>query len=259
MEPELIFPTFSLSGRKALVTGASRGIGRALALGLAAAGARVVLAGREEVSLAAVKAEIEALGGWAATLTLDVRDAAGLPGKVDAAAAALGGLDILINNAGTENVRPSLEVDPALWNDIVDTNLRGAFFCAQAAGRIMAQSGGGAMINVCSLTSSVGVPTAAPYTSSKTGLLGLTRALAAEWARLDIRVNAIAPGYFRTRMTEIFFQNKDWSRAMLEKIPLGRFGHVQDLIGVTVFLCGDAAAYITGQMITVDGGYLASI
>ena len=123
----------------------------------------------------------------------------------------------------------------------------------------MSQAGGGAIVNICSLTSSVGIPTAVPYTSSKSGLLGLTRALAAEWATKRIRVNAIAPGYFRTAMTDVFFQDTQWAESMKAKIPMGRFGHVQDLIGAAVFLCSPAAEYITGQMITIDGGYLASI
>ena len=169
----------------------------------------------------------------------------------------MGGLDILINNAGYESVSDSFEVTPELWDAIVDTNLKGAFFCAQTAAKAMA--GAGSVVNVCSLTSSVGVPPAVPYTSSKSGLLGMTRALSAEWAPKGIRVNAIAPGYFRTAMTDVFFQNEQWAAGMKAKIPLGRFGHVQDLIGAVVFLCSSAAEYITGQMITIDGGYLASI
>jgi NAD(P)-dependent dehydrogenase (short-subunit alcohol dehydrogenase family) len=156
-----------------------------------------------------------------------------------------------------EEVRPSLDVDEALWDRILDTNLKGAFFCAQAAAKRMTQ--GGAILNFCSLTSEVGVPTAVPYGASKSGLLGMTRALAAEWAGRGIRVNGIGPGYFRTQLTEVFYQDEAWQKAMLNKIPLGRFGRLEDLIGAAVFLSSDAAAYVTGQVLYVDGGYLASI
>jgi NAD(P)-dependent dehydrogenase (short-subunit alcohol dehydrogenase family) len=259
MEPELNYPTFSLQGKKALVTGASRGIGRALALGLAQAGAAVAVTGRHEDSLRTVVSEIEALGGRSVGHVMDVTNIGGINETIRKAAHDLGGLDILINNAGTESVSESLKVDESLWDLIVNTNLKGAFFCARQAGEIMAASGGGSIINVCSLTSSVGVPTAVPYTSSKTGLLGMTRALSAEWAPKNIRVNAIAPGYFRTALTDVFFQNEEWSTSMARKIPMGRFGRLEDLIGATVFLAGEASLYVTGQMLTIDGGYLASI
>src|SRR5215831_18233290 len=247
-------PSFSLTGRKALVTGASRGIGQALALGLARAGADVAVSAREAGALAPAVDAIKAAGRKATALALDVRDVAAARRGADAAAAALGGLDILVNNAGVEQVSDSLAVDEALWDRIVDTNLKGAFFCAQAAARIMAAGNGGAILNICSLTSEVGVPTAVPYGSSKSGLLGMTRALAAEWAPRGIRVNGIGPGYFRTDLTEIFYRDEAWQRSMLDKIPLRRFGRLEDLMGAAVFLCSPAAAYVTGQVLYVDGG-----
>lgn len=259
MEPKVTFPDFGLEGRKALVTGASRGIGRALALGLARAGAKVALTGRNKKTLFAVAEEVAALDGVAVVQPMDVTDEEHIRSGVDACIDRLEGLDILINNAGYENVCDSLDVTPGIWDAIIDTNLKGAFFCSQAAANAMAAGGGGSIVNVCSLTSSVGVATAVAYTSSKSGLLGMTRALAVEWAPKGIRVNAIAPGYYRTAMTDVFFQNEQWAKRMKERIPLARFGHVQDLIGATVFLCSSGAAYITGQMINIDGGYLASI
>lgn len=250
---------FDLGGRKALVTGASRGIGQQIAVALAGAGADIAITARSADGLAATRALVERTGVRCIPLAQDVREIDASTRAVEAAAQALGGLDILINNAGFENVRASMDVDEALWDSIVDTNLKGAFFCARAAGKLMAASGGGAIVNLCSLTSFVGIPTAVAYGASKTGLLGMTRALATEWAPQGIRVNAIAPGYFRTAMTEAFYQNEDWQNLMLSKIPQGRFGGQEDIGGVTIFLCSDAAAYVTGHCIPVDGGYLASI
>jgi gluconate 5-dehydrogenase len=259
MEPEIHFPKFDLTGKKAIVTGASRGIGRALALGLAHAGAIVALTGREEKTLNETAKEVEALGGTAIVQRMDVTDVDGIRYGVDACNRQMKGIDILINNAGYEHVRDSMDVTPDLWDTIVDTNLKGAFFCSQAAAKVIAKVGGGSILNLCSLTSSVGVSTAVAYTSSKSGLLGMTRALAAEWAEKKIRVNAIAPGYFRTELTDKFFKNKAWAEGMKAKIPMNRFGHVEDLIGAAVFLCSPAASYITGQMITIDGGYLSTL
>lgn len=252
--------SFDLQDRRILVTGASRGIGEALAKGLAACGARVAVAARDAVALGRVVQDIHASGGAAEAVTLDVSDVASIRAGVAEAESRLGGLDVLVNNAGTEQVCASLDVDEALWDRIVDTNLKGAFFCAQAAARGMRdRAGTGAIINLCSLTSEVGIPTAVPYGASKTGVLGMTRALSAEWAPLGIRVNAIGPGYFRTAMTEVFYRDEAWQRAMLSKIPSGRFGQLDDLLGACVFLASEASRYVTGQCLYVDGGYLAAL
>jgi len=260
MEPELVFPQFSLTGKKALVTGAGRGIGRALALGLVHAGAQVFITDCDmDPALEVVNEARDLLGRTAHAGVLDVTAQESIRSGFAKALDLMGGLDILVNNAGMEQVCDSLSVTESLWDKIMGVNLKGAFFCARAAGKIMADHQGGTIVNLCSLTSYVGVPTATPYTSSKSGLLGMTRALAAEWAPKGIRVNGIAPGYFKTKLTEVFYDNDDWTCAMKEKIPMGRFGHVQDLIGSVVFLCSRASAYITGQVITIDGGYLSSI
>jgi gluconate 5-dehydrogenase len=250
-------PNFSLDGKIAVITGASRGIGGSVAAALAHSGAAVALLGRDEPALAAAAAGLVAAGCQAQHFRADVADVSSIETAFEQVAQSLGRIDILINNAGIEQVCASLDVTEALWDQIVGTNLKGAFFAAQAAGRRM--SSGGSIVNMCSLTSEVGVAGAAAYGASKSGLAGLTRALATEWAARGIRVNGIGPGYFRTALTESFYRDEQWQDSMLSKIPLGRFGVLDDLCGATVFLCSDAAAYITGQILYIDGGYLAAL
>ncbi|RCW87123.1 SDR family NAD(P)-dependent oxidoreductase [Paracoccus lutimaris] len=246
---------FSLTGRRVLVTGASRGIGQALALGLARAGADLVLTAREAGALDATARAIADLGRRAECVACDQSDVH----RIEAALSDIDPVDILINNAGYEEVRASEHVDEVLWDRIVDTNLKGAFFVARTVAQPMLARGRGAIINLASLTSFVGVPTAVPYGASKSGVLGMTRALAAEWAGRGVRVNAIAPGYFRTQLTETFYADADWAEGMRAKIPQGRFGRMEDLLGAALYLASDASAYVTGQCLVVDGGYLASI
>jgi len=247
---------FSLQGKRVLITGSSRGIGKALAVGMAKAGACVIVSGRDNVTITAVCGEIRQSGAEAFPLVLDVTQ----PATFAAALASLPAPpDVLVNNAGTEHLCPSMDVDEALWDTILTTNLKGAFFCAQAAARLMAENGGGSILNLCSLTSQVGVPGAAAYGASKSAMAGLTRTLATEWAAKNIRVNGIGPGYFKTDLTAEFYENADWCRQMQGKIPLGRFGELDDLTGAAVFLSSEAARYITGQVLYVDGGYLAGI
>jgi NAD(P)-dependent dehydrogenase (short-subunit alcohol dehydrogenase family) len=212
---------------------------------------------RDEQTLAATQAALAASGARVMSAAGDVSDVASVHAAFERVAERLGRIDILINNAGVEQPCASLAVSEALWDRILDTNLKGAFFCAQAAAQRMPR--GGSILNVCSLTSEVGVGGAAAYVASKSGLAGLTRALATEWAARGIRVNGIGPGYFRTALTEPFYTSESWQHGMLEKIPLRRFGELDDLGGAAVFLCSDAAAYITGQILYVDGGFLAAL
>lgn len=253
-------PSFSLEGRVAVVTGAGRGLGQAIAIALAEAGASLCVTGRSEVGLQETAAKIEELGRHCSVAAQDVVDLSTIDPVLERFRSIHGKIDILVNNAGMEKVSPSFDVDEALWDQIVSTNLKGAFFWSRAVGKVMAEQGaGGSILNMCSLTSYVGVPTAVPYGSSKSGLLGMTKALASEWAPHGIRVNALAPGYFRTAMTEVFYEDESWQDKMLDKIPQRRFGQDSDVGGAAIFLCSDAAAYITGHCIPIDGGYLASI
>jgi NAD(P)-dependent dehydrogenase (short-subunit alcohol dehydrogenase family) len=248
---------FSLENKVAVVTGASRGIGHTVATALAGAGARIALIGRDEATLSAATESIPGTGPRAIPIVADVSDIAAIGPALEKVRTHFGRLDILINNAGIEQLCPSLDVDEALWDRILGTNLKGAFFCAQKAAALM--SDGGCIVNVCSLTSEIGIPGAAAYGAAKSGLAGLTRTLATEWAPRGIRVNGIGPGYFRTALTEPFYQDAHWREAMLSKIPMHRFGRLADLAGATIFLCSDAASYITGQVLYIDGGYLAAI
>ena len=251
---------FGLHERTALVTGASRGIGAAIAVGLAQAGAHVIAVGRSRERLENTINSISATGAEVFAFEADVSNTDDIRDLFERVKK--DGLvpDILVNNAGIEQVSSSVDTEPDLWDRIIDTNLKGAFFVAQAFAKPLLAAGRmGSIINLGSLTSAVGVPTAVPYTSSKSGILGMTRALSTEWSPHGIRVNALGPGYFRTELTEAFYQDERWQEAMLAKIPMGRFGQLDDLVGTTVFLASDASAYLTGQIIYVDGGYLASI
>lgn len=249
---------FDLSGRLALVTGASRGIGAAVAEGLAEVGADIVAVGRSATRLEPTAQAIRALGRHVTLVEADISDEASIANLFETLQAQNLAPDILINNAGMEQVAPALDLSSALWDQILGTNLRGAFLVAQRWAQTR-EGRGGSLINMGSLTSAKGVATAAPYTASKSGLLGLTRALAAEWAPLGLRVNALGPGYFQTELTEVFYRDPAWREAMLAKIPLGRFGELDDLKGAAIFLASDASAYMTGQILYVDGGTLAQL
>lgn len=253
----MISPDFSLSGKVAIITGASRGIGAALAGVFAQHGVSVALLGRDARALGSLQQSLSRNGSSAMEIVADVTDVSGLDACFDRVVAQFGRLDILINNAGVEEICDSRAVTEGLWDRIVDTNLKSAFFCARAAANRMPN--GGSILNICSLTCEVGVPGAAAYGASKSGMASLTRTLATEWAGAAIRVNGIGPGYFRTALTETFYQDAAWQQSMLQKIPMRRFGRLEELGGAAIFLCSDAAAYITGQILYVDGGYLASI
>jgi 2-deoxy-D-gluconate 3-dehydrogenase len=228
-----------------------------MALALAAAGASVAVAARTRSQLVETAAEIERLGRRALAVVADVRDPASVAAMVGEVVRKFGRLDVLVNAAGVNRRVPSLELTPKVWDEVVDTNLKGTFFASQAAAQAMLERGGGKIINIASLASELGLPGRVPYTAAKSGVLGLTRALAVEWAPHNIQVNAIGPGYFRTEMTEPLFRDAEWMKGLLSRIPAGRAGLPEDLAGAVVFLASRASDYITGQIIYVDGGFLA--
>lgn len=248
----------SLSGQTALVTGASAGLGAHFARVLAAQGCRVVLAARRIEALERLRAEIEASGGQAVAVALDVADEA----SVEAAFATLDGqglrLDIVVNNAGISDAKPALDVTAAEWDRVVDTNLRGVFLVAQAAARRMkGEAGGGAIVNVASILGHRVAGGVVSYAASKAGVVRLTEALALEWARHGIRVNSLCPGYIETDLNRDFFATEP-GQAMIRRIPQRRLGRLADLDGALLLLASDAGRYMTGSSLVVDGGHLVS-
>jgi len=245
---------FSLNGRNAIVTGGSRGLGRTFANALARAGADVAVTSRDEAALRDTCAEIEALGRRAVPLVLDVRDEQSIRAMADAAHAAFGQIHILVNNAGCNVRKPAVDVSWDDWNLVVDTNLRGPFFVAQAFARGMIEHRYGRIVNIGSVTSVFGYPGLGPYTASRGGIRQLTMSLASDWGPHGITVNCLAPGWFKTRQNQVMYEDPGWVDSLVDRIPLKRPGAPEDLEGAIVFLASDASAYITGQMLLVDGG-----
>ena len=247
---------FDLSGKVALVTGADRGLGQAIALALAEAGADIAAAGRSATD--ETRARVEALGRRFSWTSADLSTTAPIPAIIGETVDRLGGLDVLVNNAGTIRRADALDFTEADWDLVVDTNLKSAFFLAQAAARHMLSGpGAGKIINVASMLSYQGGVRVASYTASKSGLAGLTRLLANEWAAKGINVNAIAPGYFSTDNTTALRADETRNREILARIPAGRWGQPSDLAGAAVFLASRASDYVHGTLLPVDGGWLA--
>jgi 2-deoxy-D-gluconate 3-dehydrogenase len=250
-----ILESFTLSGKVALVTGASRGIGEGIAMALAEAGADLALVARSGDALEQVAGRAQALGRRAVALPLDVANLDGLPGVVDQAASALGAIDILVNAAGVTRRQPILEVGQEDWDYVVGTNLRSVYFMSQAVAKKMVTGKRGKIINIASMTSFRGFPAISLYGISKTGIVAMTRAMAVEWATHHIQVNAIAPGWIETAMTATMTpERRQWVNTHL---PQGQFGTPRDLAGLAVYLASPASDYTTGQVIPVDGGFLA--
>jgi len=246
--------SFDLTGKIALVTGASRGLGKFFAQALAQAGADVAITSRTLASLEDTKRAIDALGRRCFAVALDVRSQESITAAVAAAQAHFGRIDILVNNAGCNIRKPALDVTWEDWNTILDTNLRGPFFVAQAVARDMVARKSGRIVNIGSVTSVAGYAGLAPYGASRGGIKQLTMSLADDWGPHGVTVNCLAPGWFKTAQNAMMYEDAAWVAQLTEKIPLRRPGRTEDLGGAIVFLASDASAYVTGQTLLVDGG-----
>jgi NAD(P)-dependent dehydrogenase (short-subunit alcohol dehydrogenase family) len=245
---------FDLSGRVALVTGTSRGLGQSFARALARCGADLILTSRKQPDLLPFQQEILAMGRKAVALELDVRDEVSIAKMAEQANAAFGAIDILVNNAGCNVRKPALEVSWQDWNQVLDTNLRGSFFVAKAIVPQMIARGYGRVINIGSVTSVAGYAGLAPYTASRGGIRQLTMSLADEWGRHGVTVNCLAPGWFKTEQNKILYEDPEWVEYLVDRIPLKRPGAPGDLDGAIVFLASEESRYVTGQTLLVDGG-----
>ena len=250
----MIANRFDLSAKVAIVTGSSRGLGQYLAAALARAGADLVITSRIIESLEPFKKALDEMGRKALPVELDVRDHESIRAMVGKVIETYGKIDILVNNAGCNISKPAVEVSWDDWNTVVDTNLKGAFFTAQAAAAHMIPRRYGRIINIGSVTSVFGYAGIASYCASRGGIKQLTMSLADEWGRYGITVNCLAPGWFKTEQTRALYESREWVEYLVDRIPLKRPGQPHDLDGAVVFLASDASEYITGQTILVDGG-----
>jgi gluconate 5-dehydrogenase len=243
-----------LTGQVAIVTGTSRGLGQYFATALAKAGADLVITSRKRDTLAKFEAEMKALGRRVVSLELDVRDQQSIERMAAEAEAAFGQIHILVNNAGMNIRKPALEVTWSDWNQILDTNLRGTFFVAQAVARRMIAKNYGRIVNIGSVTSVFGYAGLAPYGASRGGVRQLTMSLADDWGQYGVTVNCLAPGWFKTEQNKVLYENQEWVDYLVDRIPVKRPGQPRDLDGAVVFLASEASRYVTGQTLLVDGG-----
>lgn len=251
--------SFDFSGATVWITGASKGLGREIALGFAHAGARLALTARSADALAETAAEARALGAEVLELPASVSDGAAIARCVDAIGEAWGSLDVLVNCAGISPTFKKTElVDDADWRDVLDVNVTGIFICAREASRLMLDRKSAAVVNLSSIAGLVGMERMAAYSASKGAVDSLTRTLALEWATRGVRVNSIAPGYFETTMTEGLRSHDKWRDFLLGRTPFGRFGRPNEIVSAVMFLASDGASYMTGSTVVVDGGWTAA-
>lgn len=251
--------TFDLTGRTALVTGSSAGIGYALARGLAGAGARVILNARNMQKLEQAADRLRSEGAFALGAAFDVTDGAAVVEGVGRIEAEVGPIDILVNNAGMQRRAPLEQFDEVHWHELMKTNVDSVFLVGQAVARHMIDRRRGKIINICSVQSELGRPNIAPYTASKGAVKMLTKGMAIDWGQYNIQVNGLGPGYFKTELTEALVDDAEFTRWLIGRTPSRRWGDVQDLVGAAVFLASDASNFVNGHILYVDGGVTATL
>ena len=250
---------FDLTGRRALITGSSQGIGYALALGLGRAGARLVLNGRDEAKLEAAQASLRGEGIEASFAAFDVIDHKAVVDAVERIEAEQGAIDILVNNAGIQRRAPLEEYPVETWHELMRTNLDSVFYVGQAVARKMIPRGHGKIVNIASLQSEAARPGIAPYTAAKGAVKNLTKGMCTDWARHGLQINAIGPGYFATPLNQALIENPDFDAWLKTRTPAGRWGRVEELQGACIFLASSASDFVNGQILYVDGGVLATL
>lgn len=249
---------FRLDGRVAIVTGGSKGLGEAMATALAEAGSQVVIVSRNLAESQQVTSRIKATTQQETlALRVDVTRETDVEQMVSETMNRFGRIDVLVNNAGINIRRPLLEMEGREWESVIEVNLKGPMLCSRAVGKVMVRQRAGSIINLASMMSFVSIPGRSPYSTSKAGLVGMTRALALEWAQYNVRVNALCPGPFVTSMNKALLENKETQEFFISRIPLGRFGDPRELGGAVVFLASDASSFVTGSALLVDGGWTA--
>jgi len=250
---------FDLTGKRALITGSSRGIGFALAGGLAGAGAEVIVNGRDAARLGEAAEALKAEGATVHLLAFDATDHGAVKTAVDGFEAETGAIDILVNNAGMQHRTPLEDFDPADFERLMRTNVTTVFNVGQAVARHMIERGAGRIINICSVQSALARPAIAPYTASKGAVANLTKGMATDWARHGLQVNGLAPGYFETELNAALVADPEFSAWLAKRTPAGRWGKVQELVGAAIFLSAESASFVNGHILYVDGGITASL